>query len=139
LSLPLYLLDTNIVGYLLNGRSPATRRRYASLEGNAVCAISAITEAEVRFGCERRPLATRLNQEVERLLVSMPSFPWDSAAAKACARLRVHVHSSGKAMEATDMLIAAHAMALNAVLVTRNNDFVAVNSLVRIENWATDL
>lgn len=136
---PLYLLDTNIVSYMLTGRSPETRRRYMELGGPVACALSTITEAEIRYGCERRPQAIRLRQEVDRLLASASILPWDSAAAQAYARLRTHVQTMGKSMEATDLLIAAHALALNAILVTRDRDFAGAAGLVRIENWATDV
>jgi tRNA(fMet)-specific endonuclease VapC len=135
----LYLLDTNIVGYLLSGRSAVARARYAKMGEEADFAISALTEAEVRFGCERKPAATRLHLEVEGFLSSLNILAWDSAAAQSYAKLRVYMQSLGRTLEAMDMLIAAHALSVGAVLVTRDKGFAGVAGFLQTENWATDV
>ncbi len=63
----LYQLDTNTVSFLVNGRSPAVRMHYVEAENQgARIAISAITEAELRFGLAKRPEATRLRANFDR-------------------------------------------------------------------------
>ncbi len=132
------LLDTNTVSYLMNGRSPAVRRAYAAAQGQGL-AMSSITAAEIAYGIERRPQATRLAAGFEALCRTLPVLPWDFAAAMSYGRLRVTMEAMGKSLEVEDMLIAAHAHALGAILITRDKNFKSTAGLVQSENWATDV
>ncbi len=134
-----YLLDTNIVGYLLNGRSSAARARFREAEDKVICGVSALTEAEVRYGCARRPSATRLREEVDNFLMSVQIFPWNSAAAHSYAKLRAQLPAEGRGLALMDMLIAAHAHALGATLVTRDTAFSHLSDTLTVVNWATDI
>jgi tRNA(fMet)-specific endonuclease VapC len=134
-----YLLDTNIVGYLLSGKSCAARARFREVEDRAICGVSAMTEAEVRYGCARRPGATRLREEVGNFLMSVQIFPWNSAAAHSYAQLRAQLQVAGRGFAVMDMLIAAHAHALGATLVTRDAAFSQLSDALTVVNWATDI
>lgn len=133
------LLDTNTVSYLMSGRSPAVRRAYAEAQSQGQLAMSSITAAEILYGIERRPKATRIAAAFEALCRTLPVLPWDFAAAASYGRLRTQMEAAGKSLAIEDMLIAAHAHALGAILVTRDRDFDAVAGMVRTENWATDV
>jgi tRNA(fMet)-specific endonuclease VapC len=135
----IYLLDTNIAGYLLNGKSSAARARFREMEDRVICGVSVITEAEARYGCARRPGATRLREEVENFFRAVQIFPWDSAAARSYAQLRAQLQVLGRGLAQMDMLIAAHAHALGAILVTRDAAFAQLSEVLPIENWATDI
>ena len=135
----LYLLDTNIVSYIANGKSSAARRAVKSVSAHASIAISAITEAELLFGLARRPEAIRLRESIGAVLVGVKVLPWDSDAARSYATLQLHLSQSGKSLGALDALIAAHAIATNAVLVTRDAAFQQMGHLCPTVNWATDL
>lgn len=123
----------------MNGRSPAVRRAYAAARERGQLVISSITAAEILYGIERRPQATRLASAFELLCLTLAVLPWDFAAAQSYRRLRTQLEASGNSLEVEDMLIGAHAHALGATLVTRNRDFGAIAGLLRIENWATDI
>lgn len=135
----LYLLDTNMVGYIVGGRSKAARLAMEDTMERFPIAISAITEGEILYGLARKPEATRLRAGIEALLDAVEILPWDSDAARAYGTLRAGLSAAGKSLSAMDMLIAAHAVARDAVLVTRDAAFVQVESLRPVVNWATDL
>jgi tRNA(fMet)-specific endonuclease VapC len=135
----LYLLDTNTVAYMVSGRSQAARIAMSEQIGHSVIAISAITEAEVLYGLAKKPEATRLRAAVEALFATIRILPWDSGAARTYGTLRAKMSAAGKSMSNMDMLIAAHAVATDAILVTRNKAFSQVEALRPTLNWATDL
>jgi tRNA(fMet)-specific endonuclease VapC len=135
----LYMLDTNMVSYITKGHSQAARTRMLNLENDEVVCLSAITEAEIRYGLAKRPEATALRERMEWFLAAVKILPWGREEAKAYGTLRAKLESSGKTLENMDMQIAAHAIALGAVLVTNDKAFAHVDDLHATVNWATDL
>lgn len=129
-----YLLDTNMASYVIKGNIPRVRQRLVKVP-MAQVAISAVTEAELRFGVARRPEAARLETAVEEFLLRVDSLPWDSAAARNYARVRAALERVGKPMGNLDMMIAAHALAVQAVLVTSDRVFRRVEQL-KIQDWS---
>ena len=134
-----YLLDTNTVSYLINARSPAVRKRLAQVQDHASIALSAITEAEVRYGLEKKPGARRLREDFEDFCTTIEVFSWNRAAAQAYAKLRAQLEFSGRSLSVMDMLIAAHALAAGAVLVTSDKALLQTAPAFQVENWATDI
>ena len=135
----LYLLDTNTIGYMVNGRSQAARLAMREHIELSILAISTISEAEVLYGLAKKPEAIRLRNTVETLFGVLKILPWDSNAAQAYGRLRAQLSTEGKSLSHMDMLIAAHALATNAILVTGDKAFQHVQALRPTLNWATDL
>ena len=128
-----YLLDTNTVSYILKGNIPRVRERLAKL-AMAQVAISVITEAELRFGVVRRPEATRLRIAVEEFLLRVDVLPWDSEAARQYANVRAALERAGASMGNLDLMIAAHALAAQAILVTNDRAFSRIKQL-KIQDW----
>ncbi len=136
----LYLLDTNTVSFLVNARSLAVRTNYVEAEnGGARIAISAITEAELRFGLAKRPEATRLRANFDRFFAAVELLPWDSTVARAYGALRAELSGAGKSLALMDLLIAAHAIAAGATLVTHDKAFLSASPSLQVVDWATDL
>ena len=135
----LYLLDTKTIGYMVNGRSQAARLAMREHIKHSILAISTISEAEVLYGLAKKPEAIRLRNTVETLFGVLKILPWDSNAAQAYGRLRAQLSTEGKSLSHMDMLIAAHALATNAILVTGDKAFQHVQALRPTLNWATDL
>jgi tRNA(fMet)-specific endonuclease VapC len=135
----LYMLDTNMVSYIAKGHSKAARARMLNLENDEAVCLSAITEAEIRYGLAKRPEATALRERMEWFLSAVKILPWGRDEAKAYGALRARLESSGKTLENMDMQIAAHAIATGAVLVTNDKAFAQVDELHATVNWATDL
>lgn len=129
-----YLLDTNMASYVIKGNIPRVRERLLKVP-MAQVSISAVTEAELRFGIARRPEALRLKTAVEEFLLRVEVLPWDSEAAQHYAPMRADLERGGEPMGNTDMMIAAHALAAQAVLVTRDHVFRRVRHL-KIEDWS---
>jgi tRNA(fMet)-specific endonuclease VapC len=131
---PRYLLDTNTASYAIKGNIPRVRERLHKV-ASADIAISAVTEAELRFGLAKYPEATRLRVVVEEFLRFVEIRPWDSEAARHYAVVRAAAEQEGRPIGSLDMMIAAHALALGAVLVTGDRVFRRVAGL-KIEDWS---
>lgn len=127
------MLDTNVVSELL--RTPAGRvaRRIGEI-GPENLALSIITAAELRYGAARRGSA-RLLSRVEAILDRLPILPLTAPVDAHYAHLRTERERIGRPIGPNDLLIAAHALALSATLVTANvNEFRRVSGL-NVENW----
>ena len=133
------MLDTNTVSYLARRQSANAAQRFEeAVDAGAVC-LSVVTVAEILYGLARRPEATRRAHMVELFLQNMRVLPWMSSTSLAYAALRAENERRGIAVGNLDMLIAAHALAENAVLVTSDG---AIGKLVggpETVNWADDL
>jgi len=129
-----YLLDTNTASYAIKGNVARVREQLLKI-AMADVGISVITEAELRFGVARLPLAIRLKDLVKEFLLRVEVLPWNSAAANRYAEIRAALERSGKPMGNMDMLIAAHALSVEAVLVTHDRVFRRVKGL-KLEDWS---
>jgi len=129
-----YLLDTNTASYVIKGNFPRVREQLLKVP-MAEVGISVITEAELRFGVARLPEATELKMVVEEFLLRVEVLPWTSAAAQHYARIRATLEREGEPMGNLDMMIAAQALAADAVLVTHDRVFRRVKGL-KVEDWS---
>ena len=125
------LLDTDIASYVFWRRDAAVRRRFLTHAVGDV-GVSAITAAELRYGAAIKPSEARA---VERALLALVVVPFDAAAAEVYGEIRSTLRRHGTPIGAHDMLIAAHAIALDVPLATNNlREFRRVPGL-RVENW----
>ena len=127
-----YMLDTNTVSHLLR-RHPGVLRRVTATPMASLC-ISAITEGELLFGLARRPEAKQLHRAVREFLLRVDTLPWDSRVAQAYGETRAELARRGKTLGPLDLLIAAHALHAEAVLVTNDHAFAQVEHL-NLEDW----
>src|SRR5215831_4579396 len=128
-----YLLDTNMASYVIKDNVPHVRDNLRRVP-MAEVGISAVTEAELRFGVERKPQASRLQLAVEEFLLRVEIVPWDSPAAMQYAKLRSALENSGTPMGNLDMMIAAQALAIDATLVSHDRVFQRMKHL-KLEDW----
>lgn len=137
----IYLPDTNAFSVYLAGRSPALVKRMTESVAAGEVRLSFMVLAELQFGAEkaRRELGhTRFVKKVESLRELLDVEPLGEAVASVYAKVRCQLEGTGIKIGDRDTLIAAHALALGAVLVTRNvREFSRVEGLV-VENWQTD-
>ena len=127
------MLDTNICIYLMKHQPPEVAERFAQcFVGDVV--ISAITLAELEYGVSGSGPAEAQNRlALDSLLEDIVALPFENQAAKAYGPVRQA--SRERKCDALDKLIAAHAIALDATLVTNNEaDFTGYPGL-RVENW----
>jgi len=131
----MYLLDTSICIYAINRRPPEVLDRLIAAGRNRV-GISSITAAELAFGAVKSQRAgTRVN--VEAFLATMPVLEWGGDAVWRYAETRLALEKAGRRIGERDLFIAAHALALDWVVVTNDEaEFARVPGL-RWENWAT--
>ena len=130
----LYLLDTDTCSYAIRGDSAALDAQLAS-QKPGVLAISAVTRAELMFGLEKRGNPRALARLVLGFLDHTPVMPWDAAAADHFARVRAALERSGTPIGVMDTMIAGHALALKATLVTNNVRHFQMVTALNIENW----
>lgn len=130
-----YLLDTDISSYIIRRRPAKVRDRFRAL-GSDGLAISVITEAELRYGAARDQARPEILADVEDFLARLAVREWDRAAALHYAEMRAHVERAGKPVGNMDLLIAAHARSLGAVLVTNNQRHFRHLPGLEVENWA---
>lgn len=134
----LHLLDTDTASYIIKGRDPGLEARLAGLEPSAIC-ISAVTRAELLYGLKRLPASHRLHAGVRHFLRIVQSLPWDAEAADQYAGIRHQLVTAGRLIGELDMMIAAHALALGAVLVTNNTrHFEQIEAPLMLANWRTN-
>jgi tRNA(fMet)-specific endonuclease VapC len=131
-----YLLDTNIVSYILRGNFPAVRRRILHTPVDSL-AISTVTEAELRYWALCRPNSPRTQVGVADFLARVQSLPWDSEAAIAFAVTRALLKRNGQVLSSADLMIAAHALSRDLTLVTHDRAFEFVVGL-KTEDWTSE-
>jgi len=129
----IYLLDTNICIYIINRRPMEVFDRFEGLKAGQL-AISSITGAELSFGVAKSG-SERNQRALDKFLAPLEILSFDEAAMRSYGPVRSHLESQGTPIGSMDLLIAAHALALGATLVTNNTrEFERVPGLV-LENW----
>ena len=102
-----------------------------------VC-VSVITRAELLYGLKRLPADHRLHLAVRRFLKIVRVLSWDSEAANFYAEIRHQLISAGRPIGELDMMIAAHALAASATLVSNNIEhFGRIHLPLVLVNWAS--
>jgi tRNA(fMet)-specific endonuclease VapC len=132
-----YMLDTNTASYVIKGSPLSVRERLRAAAPAVIC-VSTITEAELLHGAAKKPEVKSLRKIVGEFLHRTEILPWDSNAAAAYARFRVDCEREGKSLATMDMLIAAHAVAAGAVLVTGDKAFCRLEGRLALEDWTAD-
>ena len=115
----LHMLDTDMASYIIREHTPNIREKLATLLPSMLC-ISVMTRAELVYGLRRLPPDHRLHSAVRRFFKIVRALPWESDAADFYADIRHRLVSTGQIIGEMDMMIAAHSMAIGAVLVTNN-------------------
>ena len=129
----LYLLDTNIISDLIRNPQGKAAKRIARIGEDNIC-TSIIVAAELRYGCAKSG-SNRLRKAVEDLLDEINVLPFDVPADAQYGGIRSELEAAGKPIGSNNLLIAAHAYATGATIVTANIDtFKRIRGL-NAENW----
>ena len=135
----IYLLDTNIISALMKDRTGAITanvRAWAQRLPDCRLVTSVVVQYELLFGLARHG-TSRLQTAYDIQMNKLPVLPLDEAVGPHYARLRTHLEKAGTPIGANDTLIAAHALALGATLITADAEFSRVPDLA-LENWLVE-
>lgn len=128
----MYMLDTDICSYVLQTKSEKLAKKFESEFGRI--AISQIVLAELRFGADNHQNKTQeLHELIDDFVARLEIIPW--AASLEYGKLRAHLKSSGTPIGNLDMLIAAHVLNQDAIMVTNNKKHFGKVPELKIENW----
>jgi tRNA(fMet)-specific endonuclease VapC len=129
-------LDTNICSYVLRKRPVQMVERFRQLDRRQLW-LSAIVAAELRFGAEKLG-SSRFRGSVEAWLSGFELRDWPLAATHHYARLRAQLEAKGTPVGNLDLMIAAHALAEDSVVITNNaREFHRIPG-VAVEEWQLD-
>ena len=127
------LLDTNICIYIINMRPPEVLARFREYRLGEI-GVCSVVVAELAYGVAKSQSA-RNRSALEMFLAPLEVLPFDQAAVWAYGELRASLEREGQPIGALNTMIAAHALSLDAPLVTNNTrEFARVPGL-RLENW----
>jgi len=128
-----HLLDTNILSDLLRNPGGSVARRLAVV-GEATVCTSVVVACELRYGAAKRG-SPILSARVESLLDSLEVLALDREVDRHYAEIRLHLDRTGRPIGPNDLLIAAHALALDLILVSDNVEEFARIPRLTLENW----
>jgi len=132
-----YLLDTNICIALIRQKPGTLIQRLTSLQPGDV-GISSITLAELFHGVEKSARPEQNLSALEQFLLPLALADFGQEAAQAYGKIRADLERSGQLIGSMDMLIAAHAMSLDAIIVINNvQEFQRIKGLA-VEDWLSD-
>jgi tRNA(fMet)-specific endonuclease VapC len=127
------MLDRNIISDLIKNPGSEAAKRIAKVGEDNIC-TSIIVAAELRYGCAKSA-SKRLPKAVDDLLGEITVLPFDAPADMEYREIRSKLEIAGRPIGSNDLLIAAHACATGATIVTANtNEFKRVRGL-KVENW----
>ena len=128
-----YLLDTNTLSDLIRDPQGVVAGRITQYGEDSVC-TSIIVAAELRFGAAKSR-SQKLADRVDSILSALDVLPLEPPTDRHYGEIRQQLTREGKPIGPNDLLIAAHARALNLTVVTANTrEFSRVPGL-RVDNW----
>jgi len=131
-----YLIDTNICIYVINKRPPEVVQRFKNVATGDI-GISSITVSELQYGVSKSARQKKNQQRLDEFLLPFEILPYDELASKYYGDIRAQLENQGAIIGALDLLIAAHALSRNLMLVTNNGgEFSRIKNL-KIENWVS--
>jgi len=128
------LLDTNICIHIIKRKPISTLQNFQRYQPGDI-GISAITLAELQYGVAKSQAQQRNQDALDEFLIPLEVLPFSDSATHAYGQIRASLERQGKIIGANDLLIAAHALSLDALLVTNNTrEFERVSDL-QLANW----
>ncbi|KOR38021.1 twitching motility protein PilT [Planktothricoides sp. SR001] len=130
-----FLLDTNICIYIIKQKPAKVLEKFKRLHPSDV-GISSITLAELEYGIAKSQQSEKNRIALNQFLITLEIVKFDEKASNIYGGVRAELERKGLVIGAMDMLIAAHAISLDLILVTNNvKEFSRIPNL-RLENWA---
>ena len=128
-----YLLDTNIVIYVLK-RRPIEALKIFNTNASRM-AVSSITLSELIYGAEKSSNVDKNLEAIEEFISHLEVLPYDAKASQHYGQIKASLEKKGEIIGENDIHIAAHAISQGLILVTNNlREFKRVANLA-LENW----
>ncbi len=129
-----YLLDTNICIAIIKKCPPEVKEKLIQTKIGEV-AISSIVLAELWFGIELSSKPKQNRDALHDFLQYLTVLDWPEHAGQEYGRIRAHLNKKVTPIGANDLLIAAHALSINAILVSDNTRKFGRVTGLKLENW----
>ena len=128
-----YMLDTNIISSLIKNPQGQIYQKLKDVFPLTVC-TSIVVSAEIQYGIQKG-VSRKLHNQIKEVIEAIDVLPLEQPVALKYGELRAYLHKTGKPIGYNDLFIAAHAIALDLILVTDNiKEFERVPEL-KLENW----
>lgn len=130
-----YLADTNIIGYFTRQQNIALQQRVEHALRAHALAISVVTRAEIRYGQALLNANDKRHATIDLLLDATPTLAWTTQAADLYGTINAQLRKSGLPIGDLDVMIAAHALSENLILVTHNTKHFERIEGLKMEDW----
>ncbi|GAG39619.1 unnamed protein product [marine sediment metagenome] len=130
-----YMLDTNICIYIINKKPVKILQRLQTKKLFDI-AISSITLSELEYGVNKSLKIEQNKIALFQFLLPIEIISYNGTAARTYGKIRAQLEKKGQPIGAMDILIGAHALSLNSILVTNNEKEFRKIPELKIENWA---
>lgn len=131
-----YLLDTNIVGYILQGTASSKLKNKLMMVNPDSVFISQITHAEILYGLEKGGNTPKHLNRVNSFLETLSILDWDEECAYAYGKIRNELRQQGITVHSMDLMIGSHALGHHLTLVSNDHIFDHFKQLgLIVENW----
>ena len=134
----LYMLDTNICGYIIKSKPLHIKEKLQEIEKNHTIGLSSIVVSELLYGVKKKG-SSQLYEIVLSFIANFRIYDFDKNSAFSYGEIRTDLETKGTIIGSNDLFIASHAKSLGAILVTNNEkEFQRVEGL-QIENWVKEV
>lgn len=130
----MYMLDTNICSYVIKQHPPQVLEKFETIAADQL-GISVITLAELQYGVMKSSKPAFNQNILDEFVSYLDIWPWEIDIVKIYGEIRTDLERKGTPIGAMDLMIAAHCLSLDCILVTNNlREFERVPDLA-VENW----
>ena len=134
----LYMLDTNICGYIIKNKPLHIKEKLQEIEKNHTIGLSSIVVSELLYGVKKKG-SSQLYEIVLSFIANFRIYDFDKNSAFVYGEIRTDLETKGTIIGSNDLFIASHTKSLGAILVTNNEkEFQRVEGL-QIENWVKEV
>ena len=130
----IYMLDTNICSFIIRKKPPYIKEKLKEVEKKHRIVLSTIVVSELLYGAYKKG-SPKLINTVQKFIECFEIIPYDYEASKVYGKLRADLEKQGISIGAYDLQIAAHALSIDAILITNNvREFKKIKGL-KVVDW----
>jgi len=132
----MFLLDTTAFSDLMR-EHPKVDAHLASVSSLDRVVLCSVVRGEIRYGIERLPQGKRRQElavKAANLFAVLPCESVPAVAGDYYAKIKLARQQKGLGLDENDLWIAATALALGAVLISRDSDFQQIDGLT-VNDW----